>query len=211
MGSRAARSDTRTERRSGNVLTAAAAVGSARVVSLIAAAVQLPLLTRMLEPGDYGKLAVAIALATHASVFTNVHTLAFQRFPGSARERTNYSYASRRVYGTAAVIAVVLVAAGYLFGSSWRYGFGIAGWAFGLAASRFVATAWLGWLEPWSYAGSLAASTAVRTVALVVLVALTGDADLSLAVAGLACGATALLTGPRGSTGDSTPQAHHGS
>src|SRR5690606_20504999 len=119
------------------------------------------------------------------------------RFPGSLEDRANLTYAARRTYGTVAVIAVVLLCAGYAFGNDWRYSVAIAGWGFGVTASRLVATAWLGWLRPWAYAGSLTASTAARTGALVGLVAATGDADVSLAVAGLVCGVAALLTGPR--------------
>ncbi|WP_324650019.1 lipopolysaccharide biosynthesis protein [Georgenia sp. H159] len=187
----------RTTGRSGHALTSAAAVTSARLTALVAAAVQLPILTRLLEPGDYGKLAVAIAVATYFNVFTDVHTLALQRFPGNPGDRSNYAYAAKRTYGTVAVIAGVLIVGGYLFGGSWQYALAIAGWGFGVTASRFVATAWLGWLKPWSYAGSLTTSTVVRTAVLVALVATTGDADVSLAVAGAACGVAALLTGPR--------------
>lgn len=188
---------TRTPLRAGNALAPAVAVASARVASLLAAAVQLPLLTRLLEPADYGRLAVAIAVATYVNVFTDVHTLAFQRFPGTSEDRANYAYAARRTYGTVAGLAVVLLLGGWLLGGDWRYALAIGGWGFGVATSRFVATAWLGWLRPWAYAGSLMTSTAVRTVALVALVAGTADPDLSLALAGGACGIAALLTGPR--------------
>ncbi len=140
---------------------------------------------------------MAIAVATYFSVCTEVHVLPFQRFPGTAENRTNYGYAARRTYGTVIAIAIMLLAISYPLGGDWQYALAIAGWGFGVAASRFVATAWLGWMKPWSYAGAIAVSTTVRTTVLITLITTTGNADTSMAIAGLTCGVAALLAGPR--------------
>ena len=178
-------------------LGSGAAVGTARLFSLICAAVQLPLLTRLLVPSEYSIVAIAVAIATYFSLFAAEPViLSFQRYPGALEMRANYGFALRRsLIGLGAATAVVV-------GLCWAFGYlpwglGIAGWGLGAAITRLVSTAWLMWGTAWRYSLNLIVSTGLRTGVLLVLVLLGWDVLLALAVSGIASALGALLFGPR--------------
>lgn len=174
-----------------------AAVASARLFSLVGAAVQLPLLTRLLDPSVFGLVAIAIAVATYFSLITaEPTTLSFQRFPGSTTDRRTYRYTFIRVASYVAALSVALGVLGLLTGNL-LFLIAVAGWGTGIAANRLFSTAWLMWHEPWRYSGNLIATTAVRTAMLLLLVAIGTEPMLAVAGAGLATALTALLLAPR--------------
>lgn len=178
------------------VLGAGAAVGTARVFSLICAAVQLPLLTGLLTPAEYSLVALAIAIATYFSLVTaEPMILAFQRYPGDTKDRSTYRYALSRtsLALTAGAVATLAVA---LAVGEWRTAVAVVGWGIGLAVVRLVSTAWLMWADPWRYSANLMVSTGVRTAGLVGLIVAGMDGALAIAVAGLASAAATLLLSP---------------
>lgn len=179
----------------------------ARLVSMLAAFVQLPLLTRELGPAGYALVAAAIASGTYVSLLAaEPTTLAFQRFAGSPTEMVSYAAARRTLTKVAPVVTVVVLSLGALTGYFWVC-FAAVGWGLSLAVSRFVSTAWLMWDLPWRYSVNLMASTATRTIVLCTLVVAGVRPDVSVAVAGLASCVVALVLGPRvgGVVGRDTP------
>jgi O-antigen/teichoic acid export membrane protein len=174
-----------------------AAILAARVVSLVSAAVQLPLLTRVLSPADYALVAAALATGTWVSLAGSEATVrAFQRFPGETDDRANYRYARRQL--AAALVAIVLigVAVGLAF-QAFSAAVAAIGWGLGLASMRFISTAWLMWFSPWRYSTTLMASTTSRTAVLVGLVVAGAPAAYSVALAGLTSATIGLALAPR--------------
>ncbi|MFF1571177.1 lipopolysaccharide biosynthesis protein [Leifsonia sp. NPDC058292] len=179
------------------IVGAGAAVASARVFSLVCAAVQLPLLTNLLTPAEYSLVAVAIALSTYFSlVAAEPNILAFQRFPGERSDRRNYRYALTRTSLLLAGVGVVTVGVALGFGQ-WKIALAIVGWGCGIAVSRLVSTAWLMWAEPWRYSINLMLATGVRTAGLVVLIVVGTDGVIALAAAGMASAIAALVLSPK--------------
>ena len=176
----------------GTVFSSGAAVGFARLFSLVCAATQLPLLTRLLSPSEYSGVAVAIAIATYFSLLSaEPIILGFQRFPGSDGERFNYAHALVWTLSTVVVVGILVLGGGFLLAHA-ADALAFVGWGIGIAASRLVSTAWLMWGRPWQYAWNLMASTGTRTVVLLLLVLGGWDPLLSLAAAGLASALAAI-------------------
>lgn len=177
--------------------SAAAAVFVARITSLVAAAVQLPILTRVLEPEEYASIAIAMVLGTYFSLFGAEATiLPFQRFPGSQTEKANYRFASQRLTMVLLPLAVAVCLGGWPFGG-FEIMFGVAGWGLGIAANRFIATVWLMWESPWSYAASLMMGTGLRTITVVALVLMDVNGAIAVGTAGLASVVGAVVLAPR--------------
>lgn len=173
------------------------AVAASRVVSLVAAAVQLPFLTRVLGPEQFGLVSAALAASTFVSLFAvEPQTLAFQRFPGGAADRANYGYALHGLILTALAVSAAIMVVGAATGDL-GIAFAITGWGLGLGAMRFVSTAWLMWFKPWTYAANLSVSTVTRTVVLVSIVYAGFHPYPALGLAGLASVAVALALGPK--------------
>lgn len=172
-------------------------VAFSRLVSMACALVQLPILTRSLEPLDYAIVVAAISTATYFSlVVGDPTTLSFQRFPGTINQRENFNYASRRLGIAIGIGAAVLTLASIITGEYERF-LGVLGWGAGLASMRFISTAWLMWKKPWKYALNLAMSTVLRTTTLVILVLIGASPLISLAAAGAVSLAVAILLGAK--------------
>lgn len=179
------------------LLGSGSAVASARLFSLVCAAVQLPLLTRYLSPGEYSAIAIAIAIATYFNLLSAEPViLGFERFPGSNAARFNYHYALMRTLGAVAVAGLVVALIAYPLGRT-EEAVAFAGWGAGIAINRLVGLAWLMWERPWQYAWNLMAGTGVRTTVLLVLILTGWNPLLSLGAAGLASAAAALIISPR--------------
>ena len=179
------------------LLGSGSAVASARIFSLVCAAIQLPLLTRVLDPSEYSAIAIAIAIAVYFNLLSAEPViLGFERFPGSGDERSNYSFALGRTLLVLAAAMLLVVGIGFLAGRG-EYAFAVAGWSIGLSTNRLVSLAWLMWRQPWQYAWNLMAGTGVRTVVLVALVLWDWSPLLSLGIAGLASAVAALAFSPR--------------
>ncbi|MDY0946747.1 hypothetical protein SOM11_12195 [Frigoribacterium sp. CFBP9039] len=175
------------------------AVLAARLLSLAAAAAQLPFLTRALPAEAYGTVAIVFALSSYFALFgAEPATLAFQRHPGSNGERGNYGYARARLIASMAILAVIVCVAG-LLASDIEVALAVAAWGSGLAVARFTATAWLMWNRPWAYASNLMTSTSLRTLTLIGLILLGEDGMLAVATAGLVSTLASLLLAPRSS------------
>jgi O-antigen/teichoic acid export membrane protein len=171
---------------------------TARLFSLLAAAAQLPILTRLLAPDEYAFFAAVTAAAVYVSLVSgDPVTLAFRRFPGSSSERDNYGYAQRRILGTFLLVGALLILFGMVVGRP-DVGIAAVGWGAGLAGMRFVSTAWLMWQRPWRYAINLMVSTGARTIILVSGVISGFGVYEAVAVSGIASFAVAFLMGPRG-------------
>lgn len=178
-------------------MSSAAAVASARLFSLVAAAVQLPLLTRLLAPADFGFVAIAIAVATYFSlVSAEATTLSFQRYPGSNADRQSYRFTLIRVSIYVAALSIVLFLIGLATGNL-LFLTAVAGWGTGIAANRLFSTAWLMWHEPWRYSGNLIATTTVRTSLLLLLVTVGAEPGAAVALSGFATALVAFLLAPR--------------
>lgn len=173
------------------------AVLCARFVSLGAAAVQLPLLTRTLPPEQYGAVALAMALSTYfALASAEPATLAFQRHPGEPHHDSSYAYALGRVVPGIVAVSMIVVGVAFIFGEQ-DTGIAVAGWGAGLAVARYTATAWLMWGRHWSYAVNLMLSTGLRTIVLATVV-LAGVPGLpALALAGLVSALISLILAPK--------------
>jgi O-antigen/teichoic acid export membrane protein len=174
-----------------------AAVAFARIFSLIAAAVQLPILTRTLSPHDYAFLVAAMAGGTYASlVSVEAPSLAFQRFPGDSDNRGRYRFA-RRQYFQLTIAVLCLSILFVLFFGYQDIVLAAIGWGSGLAAMRIVSTAWLMWGSPWRYALTLAASTAMRTIVLILLIEQRTSPMLAVSIAGLSSALVVLFLSPK--------------
>lgn len=183
--------------RAGAVVGAGSAVAVARLFSLVAAAVQLPLLTNLLSTTEYSSVALAIAIATYFSLFAaEPAILGFQRFPGGNNDRSNYAFALGRTVVSVVLTGILVCGIGLLMGRA-EEAAAFAGWGIGLAMNRLVSTAWLMWGRPWGYAWNLVAGTGVRTVVLLVMILAGCGPLLSLGAAGLASACAALLLSPR--------------
>lgn len=164
--------------------TQAVAVATARIASLLAAAIQLPLLTRLLPPDDYAFVAAALAMATYVSLLSgDATTLAFRRFPGSFDDRGNYAFGIRRIRNGFLAAALLVLTVGWLL-SRWDLALAVTGWAAGLVGMRYVSTAWIMWQRGWWYAGNLMASTTARTAVLLCLLFTGSSTYMAVAAAG---------------------------
>lgn len=181
---------------SSRFLNAGSAVAASRVFSLVCAAIQLPILTRLLAPSEYAQFAVVIAVATYFSlVAAEPDILAFQRFPSTSEDRRNYRYALLRALGISVALGLVGIIV-CLFLGHVTLAIAISGWGIGIAVTRLVSTAWLMWGIPWRYAANLAASTGVRTASLLLLVMSGVELEFALMWAGLLSAAAALSISP---------------
>ncbi len=179
------------------VLSSIGAVGAARLVSALAAIVQLPILARAATPPEFALISAATASAMYLSLVAgDPSTLAFQRFPGSRTDLTNYQYAGARVVLWLVVGGAILASAlWFTLGPS--FAVAAVGWAFGLAVSRFTSTAWLMWEEYWRYSANLIVSTLGRTGVVVSFVLLGVDPLYAVGLGGVASAILALLLSPR--------------
>lgn len=181
-------------------VSATAAVGTARVFALGAAAAQLPFVARALDPDEFAFVAVAIAAAAYFSLCgAEATTLAFQRFPGTSEARANFRFARRRILRSLALLSLVVLTIATLVGH-FDLGFALVGFGLGMAANRFVATAWLMWSEPWSYAGSLILGTGARVGVLLGALSVGASPFLAVGLAGIVSAVASLFFSPR--TGD---------
>jgi O-antigen/teichoic acid export membrane protein len=178
------------------LLGSGAAVLFARVFSLICAAIQLPLLTRVLPPGNYAMVAVAIAIAAYFSFIAEPVVLSFERYPGSIDDRAIYRYTLTRSLFLMVSAAAVLLALAYPLGYL-NEAIAFVGWGIGFEVNRVISFAWLMWQRPWQYAINLVAGTGVRTAVLLLLIVIGWNPLLSLGAAGLASAFAALLISPR--------------
>lgn len=178
-------------------LSSGTAVAFAMAFSLIAAAVQLPILTRALSPHDYAFLVAAMASGTYFSLASMESPgLAFQRFPGMADNRGHYRYARRQSFHL--TIAVLFLSGLFILFFGYRDTVLAAiGWGSGLAAMRLVAIAWLMWGSPWRYALTLAASTGIRTVVLITLITQRVSPMSAVCIAGVSSALVVLSISPR--------------
>lgn len=173
------------------------AVSVARIFSLAAAVFQVPILTRLLPPAEYGHLAAAIAGATYVTLFlAEPHILAFQRLPGFKENRFNYRFASQRMYFSLLLGIIVILAVGYGIGYT-SLAFALTGWGVSIASVRMVSTAALAWSEPWRYSLQLMVSTGSRTATLLVLISHQVPALEAVAWAGFLSAGMTLLVGAR--------------
>jgi hypothetical protein len=173
------------------------AVSVARVISLIATLVQLPVLTSSLDPSQYALVAGAIASGGYVSLASaEAATLGFQRFPGGILARGTYARAQRQILLAMPAVVVGVVVVGQAVDALWLCT-AIVGWGVGLAWMRLVSTAWLMWDRPWRYAYCLTASTVLRTCGLVGLVLVGARPELAVGVAGLLSATAAVLMRPR--------------
>ena len=180
-----------------SLVGAGSAVGFARVFSLLCAAIQLPLLTRVLSTSEFAQVSLAIAIATYFSLLSaDPVILGFQRHPGRNDNRANYAFARTRTLIILTIAALVVVGAGFFFGYQ-KEAIAFAGWGIGISINRIISAAWLMWGRPWQYAWNLLAGTGTRTVILLLLVLTGWDPLLSLGAAGAASAAAALVLSPR--------------
>src|SRR5690625_428483 len=101
----------------GRIMGAMPPIAVARVVSMVCALVQLPLLTRSLYPSVYALLVGAISTSTYYSLAAgDPAALAFQRFPGSISTGSRYNFDSRQLASSLAIGALLLVLAGVATG-----------------------------------------------------------------------------------------------
>jgi O-antigen/teichoic acid export membrane protein len=191
---------------------AGAAIGSARLSSLLLAAVQLPLLTRIVPADSYAQLPVATGAAVFFGlVAADPVVLSFQRFPGSSSARSAYSRA-RQWVGLGLVIAAAAVLLGGYILHLGDLAFAVAGWGAGLAVNRFAATAWLMWGHETKYAINLSLSTLSRTGVLILAVAMDLPLLLAVGVAGIVSALVAVVLAPaherrsQGGCGESGPR-----
>jgi len=179
------------------LLRSGSAVAFARLFSLVCAAVQLPLLTNLLSPGEYSAIAIAIAIATYFNLLSaEPIILGFERFPGTKANRVNYRYAMNRTLlhiGVATVVVLIIALPMGLLNQAVAF----IGWGIGIAINRLISLTWLMWEEPWQYAWNLTAGTGARTAVLVSLIVLGWDPLLSLGLAGIASAVAALCLSPR--------------
>lgn len=181
----------------GRVLRAGAAVTTARLASLALAAVQVPLVARLVPDDLFATVPLTVQVATLVGlVLADPAVLAFQRHPGDAGDRTAYRWAVQMVTAVLCSGCAVLVVAGVLAGVAGLVA-GAAGWALGLTANRLSAVAWLAWGHEWRYTASLVGSTALRTG--VLLAALLAEVApwAALALAGAASALLAVALAPR--------------
>lgn len=180
-----------------STLGAGAAVGSARLFSLVCALVQLPVLTRVLDLESFAAVSVAMALAVYFNLVASEPViLGFERFPGDPDLRGNYRYAFTRTSALLAVATLALILIAIPLGKV-EEAIALAGWAMGLAVNRLVSQAWLMWGRPWQYSINLIAGTGVRTLVLVLLIVNGVNPLVSLAAAGAASAVAALSISPR--------------
>ena len=180
-----------------SLVGAGSAVGFARVFSLLCAAIQLPLLTRVLSTSEFAQVSLAIAIATYFSLLSaDPVILGFQRHPGRNDNRANYAFARTRTLIILTIAALVVVGAGFFFGYQ-KEAIAFAGWGIGISINRIISAAWLMWGRPWQYAWNLLAGTGTRTFILLLLVLTGCDPLLSLGAAGAASAAAALVLSPR--------------
>lgn len=176
---------------------AGSAVAFARLFSLLCAAIQLPLLTRVLNTSEYSQVSLAIAVATYFSLLSaDPVILSFQRHPGRNDDRANYAFARTRTLIILSIAAFVVVGAGLLTGYE-REAIAFAGWGLGISMNRIISAAWLMWGRPWQYAWNLLAGTGTRTFILLLLILSGWDPLLSLGAAGAASAAAALVLSPQ--------------
>ncbi|TFC70737.1 hypothetical protein E3O45_15595 [Cryobacterium sp. TMS1-20-1] len=192
-----------------SLVGSSSAVAFARIFSLACAAIQLPLLTRLLSPAEYAALAVAITIATYFSLLTAESViLGFERYPGGASSRSNYQYSMGRTLTYTAVGGLLIAASAYPLGLT-EEAVAFVGWGIGIAVNRLVSLAWLMWEKPWPYAWNLVAGTGTRTAVLILLIVTGWDPLVSLGMAGAASAIAALLLSPKSRTRFRHESGHH--
>jgi len=182
----------------GALLVAGGAVATARAVSLLLAAVQIPLVARLLPADEYATVPASIQLATLVGLLVaDPAVLSFQRHPGTSSDRRDYRWAVRWTALGLAVGIAVLLAGGALTGLL-ALATGVTGWMLGITVNRLAAVAWLTWGHEWRYTTALLTSTAARTAVLVGVLAAGLSAPIALALAGAVSAVLALALAPRG-------------
>jgi O-antigen/teichoic acid export membrane protein len=181
----------------GGLLGSTVAVGTSRIFSILTAGIQLPILTRYLDPGEFALAAAIMAAASYASLATaESPTLAFRRFPRSIRDRTSFRYARRQLVALL-IIAILPASLLSLIASDPATVLGVLGWGAGIGVTRFMSTVWLSWEAPWRYSLNLMIGSGARTAVLIGLVSSGTDIGGALALSGLAAATAAWLLGPR--------------
>jgi len=181
----------------GALLVAGGAVATARATSLVLAAVQIPLVARLLPADEFSVVPASVQLAGLVGLFVaDPAVLAFQRHPGAVDDRRHYRWAVRWTILGLTVGAVALVGAGATSGLL-ELAVGVAGWTLGVTVNRLSAVAWLMWGREWRYTAALLASTATRTVVLLGTLVAGWSAPLAVATAGAASAVVAIVAAPR--------------
>lgn len=174
----------------------ALAVATANAVSLICALAQVPTLTRASSGAEFAALTAAIATGTYASlIIGDPLSLALQRFPGSADDRSSYRYARQRLITVIAPVLVLLVALSFVEPA--RFIVAAGGWGIGLASMRLASVAWLMWQKTWHYTLAIAVSTTMRTALLISMVLAGVEVYFAVAAAGVVSAAVGFACGPR--------------
>lgn len=172
------------------------AVVLARLASLGAAAIQLPLLARLLSPSDFTFTMAAVAASAYVSLLAFEPTsLAFQRFAGTGENRSNYVFGLGQLTKYAVLLGLIISIAGVVV-DKLDFALALVGWGFGLGSMRFVSTAWLMWEMPWRYSLNIVASTLIRTSSLLALILTGSNPMLAVACAGFSSTVIAVLLGP---------------
>ena len=194
--------------RGGGIVVAGGAVGTARAASLLLAALQLPLVARLVPADQVATVPASVQLAGVVGlVVADPAVLAFQRHPGSATDRRGYRWALRRVLLGLTAGSLGTLSVGLAAGVT-PLALGVAGWMLGVTLNRLSAIAWLMWGREWRCTASVLAGTATRTAVLLGALAAGLSAPLSLATAGLASAGVALLAAPRGRDRVAAPGGH---
>jgi len=181
----------------GALLAAGGAVATARATSLLLAAVQIPLVARLLPADEFSIVPASVQLAGLVGLLVaDPAVLAFQRRPGAADDRRHYRWAVRWTILGLTLGAVALVVAGAASGLL-ELAVGVAGWTLGVTVNRLSAVAWLMWGREWRYTAALLASTATRTAVLLGTLVAGWSAPLAVASAGAASAVVAIVAAPR--------------
>jgi len=180
-----------------HLASAGAAVTTARLASLVLAAVQVPLVARLVPHDEFATVPLTVQAAVLLGlVLADPAVLAFQRHPGALGDRADYRWAARRAAVGLGTGCALLLAVGALVGAP-ALALGIAGWTLGLTVNRLSAIAWLMWGREWRYAISLVGSTALRTAVLVVALSAGTGPGTALALAGALSALLAVVLAPR--------------
>lgn len=179
------------------VSSAATAILIARIASIAAGAIQLPIIAHMLSKAEFSTVSSGIALSVIVGLIGFESTiLAFQRFPKDKANRDSYTFSFRRllIFTLSLLLPLTMLA---LIGGDVTLLMSIACWGCGLAWVRFVSTAWLMWNAPWKYSLSLIVSTSIRTILFVGGVALHLGPEISLCVGGLGSMLATFVVSPK--------------
>lgn len=122
----------------GALLAAGGAVATARATSLLLAAVQIPLVARLLPADEFSIVPASVQLAGLVGLLVaDPAVLAFQRRPGAADDRRHYRWAVRWTILGLTLGAVALVVAGAASGLL-ELAVGVAGWTLGMTVNRLL-------------------------------------------------------------------------